>query len=455
MAITNTLFISRKLFFLLVVTFFSYQLDAQNQSFGGGIGINSLLANGVNLSQNGRSRLGSPDENQKAFSKPQMSLNIDYNFPNKLSNKWSNKWLGKIYNPIFSNPHLQLRGQAMFNQFRIDALKSNSILSFGVSLLYFLKAQDALKKFNFFIETGYKAAWNNETLDPFNCFILGMGTRLNIGNDWILQPSISYTLALNDYVDLYGAKGFSVKPSEGYVLFNISILKPFFNVAEKGALDRAKDSLGMARSFAVQAIEKGRKVAENVKIIQESVKPLFEKTLKDKALANKITETALAISDKAISIRLNLKKSKRLDTADREIDSLKTLTSTLSIDRLVDYDLAKDVHVIERDIAKKLQELERDLQEAKQNLKWTYQYLPFLKDLEKEVQRINVKEGGEARIIITKVEQVMGIAQKEYEAAHNNVAGIKNLFEKAGYNLNNAIEEVEKTEKEMANLKKH
>ena len=144
-----------------------------------------------------------------------------------------------------------------------------------------------------------------------------------------------------------------------------------------------------------------------------------------------------------------------LDMAEREIDSLKTLTATLSIDRLVDYDLASDVHIIERDIAKKIQELQSDIKETKQNLKWTYQYLPFLKDLEKEVQRINVKEAGAARIIIIKVEQAIGIAQKEYEAAHNNVGEIKSLFEKAGDNLNNAIEEVEKTENEFNILRKH
>ncbi len=445
------LIIAKKALFFLVFALFLNELNAQNQSFGGGIGINSLFSNGVNLQQKRDARLGSDNVNQKAFSKPQLSLNIDYNFANKLSNKW----LGRIYNPIFSNPHLQLRGQAMFNQFRIDANKNNSILSFGGSLLYFPKAQDAHKSTNFFVETGYKAVLNNATFDPFHSFVLGVGTRHNIGNDWIMQMNINYTFAFYDYVDQYGTNGFTLKNTDGYALFNVSILKPFFNVKEKGALDRAKDSLGMARSFAVQAIEKGKTVTENVKVIQESVKPLLEKTLKDKALAHKISETALAISDKAISIRLNVKKSIGLDVAEREIDSLKTLTATLSIDRLVDYDLASDVHIIERDIAKKIQELQRDLQETKQNLKWTYQYLPFLKDLEKEVQRINVKEGGEARIIITKVEQAMGIAEKEYETAHHNVAGIKNLFEKAGINLNNAIDEVEKTEKEIDNLKKH
>ncbi len=449
MSSTKILCIAKRSFFVLVFFLFLNDVKAQNQSFGGGIGVNSLFSNGVNLQEKNNLRSGLYNT-QKTFGKPQLSLNIDYNFPNKLSNKM----LAKIYNPIFSSPHLQLRGQMMFNQFRIDTDKNNSILSFGGSLLYFLKAQDVGKSSNFFLETGYKAALNNASFDPFHCFVLGVGMRHSIGNDWILQTNINYTFALSDYIDQYGVKGFSFKNSDGYALFNISILKPFFNVIEKGALDRAKDSLGMARSFAVQAIEKGQKVTENVKFIQESVKPLLEKTLKDKALAFKISETALAISDKAQSIRLKLKKSMGLDIAEREIDSLKTLTSTLSIDRLVDYDLASDVHVIERDIAKKIQELQTDIQETKQNLKWTYQYLPFLKDLEKEVQRINVKEAGEARIIITKVEQAMGIAQKEYEAAHNNVGQIKSLFEKAGNNLNNAIEEVEKTENEFNVLRK-
>lgn len=450
MSSEKKIFKAKKIFLFFVFVLFLNGIDAQNQSFGGGIGINTLFSNGVNLQEKRNSPLSSDDVFPKAFGKPHLSLNIDYNFPNKLSNKW----LGKIYNPIFSNQHLQLRGQAMFNQFRIDVNKNNSILTFGGSLLYFPKPQEAHLKTNFFIETGYKAAVNNANLEPFNCFVLGVGTRHSIANDWVLQTSINYTFALYDYIDQYGPKGFTTKKTDGYALFNISILKPFYNVSEKAAFDRAKDSLGMARSFSVQAIEKGQKVTENVILIQESVKPLLEKTLKDKALATKITETALAITDKAVSIRFNLKKGNGLGIVDREIDSLKTLISTLSIDRLVDYDLASDVHTIERDIAKKIQELQHDLKETKQNLKWTYQYLPFLKDLEKEVQRINVNEGGEARTIITKVEQAMDIAQKEYDAARQNVSLIKGLFEKAGISLNNAIEEVEKTENEIDNLKK-
>ena len=53
------------------------------------------------------------------------------------------------------------------------------------------------------------------------------------------------------------------------------------------------------------------------------------------------------------------------------------------------------------------------------------------------------------------VEQEIETAQKGYDAARQNVSEIKGLFEKAGRNLNTAIEEVEKTEKEIDYLKKH
>jgi hypothetical protein len=436
-------FIGQKALPFLVFTLVSYHLYAQNQSFGAGIGINSLFSNGVNLPENPIARLPLTMNTKKSLSKPQMSLNVEYNFPNRVSNKW----LGRIYNPVFSNPHLQLRGQVMFNQFRIGDKKNNSIMSLGGSVLYFPVAFEVEKKVNFFIETGYKAAWNNAALDPFHCFVLGIGTRHKMANDWLLQMNMNYTLAFTDYVDQYGLKGFTLKNSDGYALFNVSILKTFFNSSEKKALDGAKDSLGMARSFAVQANIKGQKVVEDAKMIQKHLKPLLDKVQTDKAFALKLSETALGISDKAISVRLNLKKS--LDVADREIDSLKTAASTVMINRLVEYKKVNDVHFLERDIDKKIQELQRDAQETRQNLKRTFQYLPFLKQLETEVQRINVKEGGEARISLGRAEQAIAVAQKEYDAAQKSVLEITYLYEKVDKNLKNALEDIEKTEQEI------
>lgn len=440
----------RKLSFFIVIIFFFHELQAQNQSLGGGIGINTLYSNGVNLSQNQTSRLAVVDDSKRTFSKPQMSLNIDYNFPNILKSNL----LGRIYNPIFSSHHLQLRGQAMFNQFRISKGNNNSILSFGGSLLYFPVAYVSEKKINIFVETGYKAAWNNAVFDPFHCFVLGIGTRHNLGNDVFLQANINYTFAFNDYVDQYGLKGFTIKNSDGYALFNISILKSFLTVAQKKAQDGAKDSLGMARSFAVQAILKGQKVTEDAKSIQKYIKPLLEKTQIDKNFALKISETAFAISNKAVSTRLNLQKDKSLDNAERVIDSLKAAASTLLVNRLVDYEKASDAHLIERDIAKKVQELQRDTKEAQQNLKFTFQYLPFLKELETEVQRINIKEGGEARVTILNAEKAIAVAQKEFDAAQKNVLETIASFEKADKNLKNALEDIEKTKKEIAALKR-
>ncbi len=424
---------------------------AQNQSIGGGIGVNSLLGNGVNLTEKSLSRAGSPASTKNQFSKPQVSLNIDYNLPNKLPKSL----LARLYNPIFGHRHLQMRVQAMFNQFNIDVNKNNSILSFGSSLLYFPMAQDFGRNANFFIETGYKASLNNGAFDPFHSAVLGFGMRHSLRNDWILQTNINYTYAFNDNVDLFGARGFRVKNADGFVLFNVTILKSFLNFSDQGTLDKAKDSLGMARSFAVQAIDKGQLVSENAKTVQLLIQKLNEKIKKDKALALKISETALVASYKAVNIRLNLSKSTLFDVAERELDNLDSCISTLSIDRLVDYDLASDVHAAEVDITKRIQELKRDFQDTRQNLILTYQYLPYLKELEQEVQRINVREAGEARVIMTKLEQMVGTVQNEYDLAHNNVLEIKGLFEKAAANLENASNEIEKTQKEIKVLRKY
>ncbi len=91
----NNLFSYHKLIFL--------RLNINPQSFGGGIDVNSIYCNVVNLLENQYSRYGSPKDNPKTFSKPQMGLNVDYNFPKELSKKWG--FLRKIYNPIFSSAH--------------------------------------------------------------------------------------------------------------------------------------------------------------------------------------------------------------------------------------------------------------------------------------------------------------------------------------------------------------
>ncbi len=441
----------RKFLFLFIFLLPLTHLVAQNQSIGGGIGVNSLFGNGVNLMDKSTSRFGSPAATKNQFSQPQVSLNIDYNLPSKLPKSL----LARLYNPIFGPKHLQLRVQAMFNQFRIDVDKNNSILSFGSSLLYFPAAQDFARNANFFIEAGYKASLNNGAFDPFHSAVFGFGMRHSLRNDWILQTNINYTYAFSDNVDLFGAKGFRVKNTDGFALFNVTILKSFLNYADQGTLDKAKDSLGMARSFAVQAIDKGQMVSENAKTTQLLISKLNDKIKKDRTLALKISETALATSYKAVNIRLNLPKNKVFDAAERELDSLNTSISALSIDRLVDYDLATDVHSAEVDIAKRIQDLKRDFQETRKSLILTYQYLPYLKELEQEVQRINVREAGEARVIITKLEQMVATVQNEFETAHNNVLEIKGLFEKAASNLENANDEIEKTQKEIKVLRKY
>lgn len=442
----------KKTFLFLTFILFLNHLEAQNQSFGGGIGVNSIYCNGVNLIENQYSRYGSTKDNPKAFSKPQMNLNVDYNFPTELSKKW--RFLRKIYNPIFSSAHFQVKGQAMFNQFRIDVNNNNSILTFGGSLLYFPVSLNRSKDFNFFIETGYKAAWNNAIDDPFHCAVLGIGARHNLGNDWMLQTNFNYTVAFYDYIDQYGLKGFTVDSREGYAVFNVSVLKSIFNKTEKRGLDRAKDSLGMAHTLALQVTEKGLKVTENVKSIEESLRPLLEKTQKDKALSYKIFETGYNIGEKAISIRVNLKKRKELDAADRQIDSLKTLISTLNISRLVDYDWANDGHVFEQEIAKKIHESENDIQEMKQNLKLSFGYLPTLETMQQDVQRFKVKEVGDARLAVISIEQAVVITQKEYNEASNNVKEIQLSFDKGEKNIKNALDEIEKTEKKIAELRK-
>jgi uncharacterized membrane protein (DUF106 family) len=77
-----------------------------------------------------------------------------------------------------------------------------------------------------------------------------------------------------------------------------------------------------------------------------------------------------------------------------------------------------------------------------------------LKDLEEEAQRINVKEGAEARMVISKAEQAILVGQKDFETAHNSLREIKNSFERADKNVKIALEDIEKTEKEIAAFRK-
>ncbi len=437
---------AKKTLFLLGFSFISYQSNAQSAAFGGGIGINSIFGNGVVLPQNKAYRLGSGTSTQKAFSKPQMSLTIDYNFPSSVANKW----LGFIYNPIFSNKFVRFRGQVGLNQYRITANKNNSILTFGGSFLYFPMAYNAEKKMNLFVESGYKAAFNNASFNPFNCLVMGIGSRHKMGNDWIIQTNLNYTWAFSDAVDQVGTRNYTFKNSDGFAAFNVSFLKSFFSKTEKTATDAAKDSIGMARAFAFQAIQKGQNVIEHTKSIQELVKPLLDKTQADKAIALKLSETAFGISDKAISARLNLQKGRWSDATDRQMDSLKKVASSLVNNSVLDYRRANDVRVIEQEVAKKVEELQRELEEAKQNQRWSFQYLPTLKTVEKEVQKLNMKEGGDARTVITKVEQAMAAAEKEFENAKTNVAETINSFEKASKSMKNALEDIERTKKEIA-----
>lgn len=443
---------TKKTYFLLSFVLFLNHLQAQNQSFGGGIGINSIYCNGANLQENRNSRLGSEGGNPKSFSKPQVSLNVDYNFPTELSKKWG--FIGKIYNPIFSHAHFQLKGQAMFNQFRIDVNNNNSILSFGSSLLYFPVTLNKHKDFNFFFETGYKAALNNAIYDPFHCAVLGIGARHNLGNDWILQTNFNYTVAFSDYIDQYGVKGFTTEKREGFAMFNVSLLKSIFNKTEKRRLDRAKDSLAMAYTLTKQVSEKGQKLSAKVKSLEDALLPLLEKTKKDKDLSYKIFESGYEIGEKAIALRINLKKGSDFESAERDLDNLKTIISNLNISRLVDYDWSNDGQVFEQDIAKKVQESQNDIQDMKQNLNQSFNYLPFLKELEQDVQHFKVKEVGDARMMLIGIEQAVVTTQKEYNEARSNVKEIQVSFDKGEKNIKNALEEIEKTEKKITDLRK-
>ena len=73
-------------------------------------------------------------------------------------------------------------------------------------------------------------------------------------------------------------------------------------------------------------------------------------------MAYKIFETGYEIGEKAIAIRINLKKESDLSIAESDLDGLKSLISSLNISRLVDYDWSNNGHVFEQDIAKKIQE---------------------------------------------------------------------------------------------------
>lgn len=211
--------------------------------------------------------------------------------------------------------------------------------------------------------------------------------------------------------------------------------------------------MGIAHTLAVQVSAKGQKLTGKVNSIEDALKPLLEKTQKDKDLAYKIFEAGYDIGEKAIAIRINLKKGNDLNYAERNLDSLKSLIGNLNISRLVDYDWANNGQVFEQDIAKKIQDAQNDIQEMKQNLNQSYAYLPSLKELDQDVQHFKVKEAGDARMMVVGIEQAVVTTQKEYNEASSNVKEIQISFDKGEKNIKNALVEIEKTEQKIAELR--
>ena len=427
---------------------FSPSVAAQYASYGSGIGVNILRSDD-------RSSLNAPNVRNSQGSteiigQPSLSLNIDYNFSREITSKW----LKRLYNPVFANPFLQLRGQVIFNQFNISAEKNNSIATLGMGVLYFPKAVDERKKINFFLETGYKLGWNNTIIDPFHALVLGLGTRHRLGNDWYWQANLSYTFAFYDYLDLSGPKGYAKTSQDGFFLLNFSLLKPFLTNREQKRVDQSRDSLAVAENFASSASAKSAKTLELIKGLQTQVKTIEDRILVSEKSAAKYSEIADSLTAKVAQGYVRLKNKKEHYAVEREMDSLQTIGFSINLAHSVDFERANFELLAKNPMEQKISEVQQEINDARQNLLFANKFLPRSKDFKFKIDQLEARDLGQAREIVNKALRETTLMQGRVD---RNKAKIKTLLtasEKADKSIKNAIVALEDINLLISKMKK-
>jgi hypothetical protein len=417
---------------------FISSLQAQYASFGSGIGLNMLRSNDLNLSSGINTK--TTNDQYAIIGKPRLSLNIDYNFPREISSKW----FKKIYNPIFSNAHLQFRGQIIFNQFNVSEEKNSSIATLGGSFLYFPKVIDENKKTNFFIEAGYKWGWNNTIVDPFNGIVTGIGTRHRLGNDWYWQANLTYTFAFYDYLDLSGSKGYAKTSQDGYFLLNFSLLKPFLTNKEQKRVDQSRDSLAVAENFAASVLLKSTKTIDVLKTFQNQVKAVEDKVLASEKTALKLSETANLIIKKVNVGYTHLKTKDERHNTEREMDSLQSISFSINLAYSVEFEKMNFDILSKNPMEQKLVDAEQEVNEARQNLLFANKFLPRSKDFKFKIQQLEARELGMAKESVDKMVKEKAIIQAKMDKNKARVKALVVIFEKTDKELKTAAQELER-----------
>lgn len=434
--------------FLAFFLAFSPSVVAQYASYGSGIGVNILRSD--DLRTLNAPNVRNSQEVGKIIGQPSLSLNIDYNFPREITSKW----LKRLYNPVFANPYLQLRGQVIFNQFNISADKNNSIATLGTSFLYFPAAIDERKKTNFFLETGYKLGWNNTIVDPFHALVVGLGTRHRLGNDWYWQTNLSYTFAFYDYLDLSGPKGYAKTSQDGFFVLNFSLLKPFLTNREQKRVDQSRDSLAVAENFASSASAKSDKTLALIKALQMQVKTIEDRILVSEKSAAKHSEMADTLIAKVAQGYIRLKNKAAHYAVEREMDSLQSIGFSINLAHSVDFEKVNFELLAKNPIDQKIIEVQQELNEARQNLLFANKFLPRSKDFKVRIDQLEARELGQAREAVNKALRETTLMQGRIDRNKAKIKALLVACEKADKNVKTAVQELERINLVIDKMKK-
>jgi hypothetical protein len=411
------------LFFLF--HFLSVSHYAQTAAFGGGVGFSSLHVEKADGNTGG-----------KTFSRPQISLNIDYYFPDKLSKKSKG-----LYNTLFGKQYLQLRGQLSINQFKISETQNSSITTLGVSMLYFPTAYRLARKTNFFIDGGYKAGWNNNVVDPFHCLTAGVGMRRRLQNDWFLQTSLNYTFALYDYLDQNGSKGFNWSSNDGFLQLNVTVIKTFYNRDLKKKVDQARDSLAVSKSFSLNAIQKAEAADTVVQGLKKDVEVAVKQLSLVKNKAETLSKNALRLLDNIGVLKSKLSKKVSVPTFERDLDSFRTQLASYNISYLVDLEKANSEQTNSSKLIVQLEALTKEISDARQNTSYAGKFIPFTPELQSDVE--NSMEYPEAKAVVENSESQLIDLVKLLEGYKTQLRSVFVTFEKVDKDLKSVTKELD------------
>jgi hypothetical protein len=418
-------------------TAFFTPIMAQYASFGSGLGVNILRSDDiVTPSINAKTTT----KNYALIGQPRLSLNIDYNFPREILQPV----LKRIYNPLFSKQHTQLRGQIIFNQFNISEQKNNSIATLGASFLYFPMKIDENKKTNVFLEAGYKVGWNNSIVDPFNCFVAGIGTRHRLGNDWYWQTNLSFTWSFYDYLDQTGPKGYAKTSKDGFFLLNFSLLKPFLTNKEQKRIEQSRDSLNVAENFAINISAKSLKIFDLMKLVQNQLKTIETEVLAHESSMTKLAQTNAVMLAKINQSYAHLKNKAERLSVEREMDSLQSVVNQTNLTILINSEKIQSEFFTKNPLQPKMNDVQDELKIVRQNLLLARKFLPKSKSLRLQVKQLEVTELANAKNYVDRIVRETLVLQTKID---NNKVRIKTLsmtFDKTTKTLKTTTVELDK-----------